>query len=218
MSRILVVEDEPRISSFVEMGLRAEGFSTSVVEDGESALELVRGGGFDLVVLDIGLPGIDGLTVLKRLRAEGYRVPVVVLTARDAVDDTVAGFETGADDYLVKPFRFAELLVRIRARLRAPGSAEETVLRRGRLGLDLRSRRVDVDGRTVDLTAREFALAETLLRHPDQVLSREQLLSRVWGYDYDPSSNVVEVYVGYLRRKLGGDVIETVRGMGYRLR
>lgn len=218
MTRILVVEDEPRISSFVEMGLRAEGFSTAVVEDGESALEMVRLGGFDLVVLDIGLPGIDGLTVLRRLRAEGHSVPVVVLTARDAVDDTVAGFETGADDYLVKPFRFAELLVRIRARLRAPGSAEETVLRRGRVSLHLRSRRVDVGGRSFDLTAREFALAETLLRHPDQVLSREQLLSRVWGYDYDPSSNVVEVYVGYLRGKLGADAIETVRGMGYRLR
>jgi DNA-binding response OmpR family regulator len=169
------------------------------------------------MVLDLGLPAMDGLEVLRRLRETGSSLPVVVLTARDAVEDTVRGFEHGADDYVVKPFRFEELLVRVRARLRVPTAGEPTVLRRGALELDLRSRRATARGVEVELTAREFGLLETFLRHPDQVLSQAQLLSQVWGVDYDPGSNVVEVYVRYLRRKLGSDAIETVRGMGYRL-
>jgi DNA-binding response OmpR family regulator len=200
------------------MGLQAAGFATTTVGDGPSALEGARRGDIDLLILDLGLPQLDGMEVLRRLRGGGHRLPVIILTARDRVEDTVQGFQQGADDYVVKPFRFEELLARVQARLREPGSEEPTVLRHGPLALDLRTRRASVAGRVVELSAREFGLAEAFLRHPDQVLSQEQLLSRVWGLDYDPGSNVVEVYVGYLRRKLGKERIETVRGMGYRLR
>ena len=217
MSRILIAEDEPRIAAFVEKGLAANGFAVTVVGDGHSAHDYAVTGGSDLVVLDIGLPGVDGFAVLRKLRADRCTIPVVVLTARDSVQDTVASLEGGADDYMPKPFRFEELLARVRLRLSAERSAELTVLTDGGLQLDLRTRRAQVGSRTVDLSAREFALAETFLRHPGQVLSREQLLSHVWGYDFDPGSNVVDVYVRYLRRKLGAERIVTVRGMGYRL-
>ncbi|MEZ0339316.1 response regulator transcription factor [Mycobacterium sp. pV006] len=217
MARILIAEDEPRIASFIEKGLTAAGFVTAIVGDGASAFDYAMTGGFDLLVLDIGLPELDGFTVLRRLRTEGNRIPVIVLTARDSVADTVAGLEGGADDYMPKPFRFEELLARIRLRLNTERAGELTVLECGGLSLDLRTRRATVGERTVDLSAREFALAETFLRHPGQVLSREQLLSRVWGYDFDPGSNVVDVYVRYLRRKLGADRFVTLRGMGYRL-
>jgi two-component system, OmpR family, response regulator len=217
MSRILIVEDERRIASFVEKGLRANGFTPTVAADGITGLDYAQTGDFDLIVLDIGLPGLDGFTLLRRLRQAQQTVPVIVLTARDSVTDTVAALEGGADDYMAKPFRFDELLARIRLRLRAERTPEVNVLRQGDISLDLRTRRATVDGRTVDLSAREFSLAELFLRHPDQVLSREQLLSHVWGYDFDPSSNIIDVYVGYLRKKFGSDTIETVRGMGYRL-
>ncbi len=217
MSRILIAEDEARIASFLEKGLRANGFTTEVASDGETALSLALTGRFDLLILDLGLPGMDGLEALRRLRERGGDVPVVILTARDSVRDTVAGLEGGADDYISKPFRFEELLARVRVRLRGERSAEATVLRAGDLALDLRTRQAVVDGKGVDLSAREFALAEVFFRHAGQVLSREQLLSLVWGYDFDPGSNVVDVYVGYLRRKLGRDRIVSVRGMGYRL-
>jgi DNA-binding response OmpR family regulator len=217
VSRILIAEDEARIASFLEKGLRANGFTTTVIEDGREALDLAASGDFDLLILDVGLPGLDGFSVLRELRGRGRRLPVVILTARDSVEDTVAGLEGGADDYVPKPFRFEELLARVRARLREDGVAEPTVLRVGEASLDLRTRRLTVGGRTVELTAREFAMAEMFFRHPGQVLSREQLLSHVWGYDYDPGSNVVEVYVRYLRQKLGESWITTVRGMGYRL-
>jgi len=217
VSRILVAEDEPRIAAFVEKGLAANGFVVTVVSDGPSARDYAMTGGFDLMVLDIGLPGLDGFAVLRSLREERCPIPVIVLTARDSVQDTVAGLEGGADDYMPKPFRFEELLARVRLRLASHRTPELTVLAHGDLQLDLRTRRADVDGRTVDLSAREFALVETFLRHPGQVLTREQLLSHVWGYDFDPGSNVVDVYVRYLRRKLGAERIVTVRGMGYRL-
>ncbi|MFK4068039.1 response regulator transcription factor [Streptomyces sp. NPDC029674] len=218
MNRILIVEDEERIASFVEKGLRANGFTTSVVGDGESAYDYALTGGFDLIVLDIGLPGQDGFTVLRRLREARVTTPVIVLTARDSVRDTVAGLEGGADDWMTKPFRFEELLARVRLRLRtAAGAPEVTVLRSGELTLDLRTRRARSAERTVDLTAREFVLLELFLRHPGQVLSREQILSHVWGYDFDPGSNIVDVYVRALRKKLGSERVETVRGMGYRL-
>ena len=217
MKRILIVEDEPRISSFIAKGLRANGFTPTVVSEGMAGFDYAMSAEFDLVILDIGLPDIDGFTVLERLRAAGNRVPVVILTARDSPTDTVAGLVGGADDYMPKPFRFDELLARVRLRLRVDHSPEVAVLTVGDLSLDLRTRRAHVGARTVDLTAREFALAEAFLRNPGQVLSREQLLSRVWGYDFEPGSNVVDVYVGYLRGKFGAERIETVRGMGYRL-
>jgi DNA-binding response OmpR family regulator len=218
MTRILIAEDEPRIVSFLEKGLRAAGYSTVAVSTGPDALALARDDSFDLVVLDIGLPGIDGHEVLRRLRARGERLPVVILTARTGVGDTVAALESGADDYVAKPFRFEELLARIRVRLRSEPAGDTSVLIAGDVTLDLRTRRATAGSTVVELTAREFALLEVLMRHAGQVMSREQLLSHVWGYDFDPGSNVVDVYVRYLRRKLGEEVIETARGMGYRLR
>ena len=218
MTRILIAEDEVHIASFLEKGLTANGFATSTAADGVSASALARDADYDLMILDLGLPGRDGIDVLADMRRRGERMPVIVLTARDAVPDRVAGLEHGADDYVTKPFSFEELLARVRARLRDDRHEEATMVRVGGVTLDLRTRRADVDGRSVELTAREFALAETFMRHAGQVLSREQLLSHVWGYDFDPGSNVVEVYVRYLRRKLGGERIETVRGMGYRFR
>jgi two-component system copper resistance phosphate regulon response regulator CusR len=217
VNRILIAEDEARIASFLDKGLKANGFATTIASDGNDALTLARSGEFDLMILDIGLPARDGFAVLEELRNHDRRLPVIILTARTEVGDTVAGLERGADDYVPKPFRFEELLARIRVRLRGERAPEETVLRAGDCALDLRTRRAQVAGRSLELTAREFALAETFFRHPGQVLTREQLLSHVWGYDYDPGSNVVDVYVGYLRKKLGGDRITTVRGMGYRL-
>jgi two-component system copper resistance phosphate regulon response regulator CusR len=217
MNRILIAEDEWRIASFLEKGLRARGYATTVAADGDEAFELAASGGFDLLILDLGLPRQDGFEVLRRLRDAGDRLAVIVLTARDSEVDTVSAFEGGADDYVTKPFRFGELLARIRARLRDERVPEQTVLRAGNASLDLISRRLEVAGTSHDLTAREFALAELFFRNPRQVLSREQILDRVWGYDYEPESNIVEVYVRYLRMKLGAERISTMRGMGYRL-
>ena len=220
MARILIVEDEARIASFVAKGLRADGHVATVVGDGPGGLDEALSGNHDLVVLDIGLPGMDGYEVLEQLRAQGSGVPVIVLTARDSVTDTVSALEGGADDYMPKPFRFAELLARVRLRLRSPAGpaagSRDDELTAGGVRLDLRTRRATVDGRQVDLSAREFALAEIFMLNAGQVLSREQLLDQVWGFDFDPGSNVVDVYVGYLRRKFGAGTIETVRGMGYR--
>ncbi len=220
MSSILIIEDEERISNFVSKGLTAQGYACTVCEDGIDGLQLALTGEFDLVLLDVGLPGIDGFEVLRRIRKQDQQLPVVMLTARTATEDTVTGLDAGANDYLVKPFKFDELAARVRSRLRdATGatSQESRTLEHNGLVLDLKSRRLTVGDRQVELSAREFALAEEFLRHPDQVLSREQLLSRVWGYDFDPGSNVVDVYVSYLRTKFGAGRIQTVRGMGYRL-
>ncbi|CAL8978547.1 Transcriptional activator protein CopR [Propionicimonas sp. T2.31MG-18] len=218
MSQILIVEDEPRIAAFVAKGLRAAGFTTLIEPSGEAALQLAITEPIDLVVLDVGLPDIDGFEVLARLRGQGVTIPVIMLTARSSVADRVAGLQSGADDYVPKPFAFEELLARIQLRLRTDAAGRSSmVLVHGDLSLDLGTRRARVAGRSVDLTAREFTLAEMFMRNPDQVLSREQLLSGAWGYDFDPGSNVVDVYVRYLRRKLGADYFETVRGMGYRL-
>jgi DNA-binding response OmpR family regulator len=219
MSRILIAEDEPRLSSFLEKGLRAAGYSTTVCDDGVRCAVMARDDEFDLLILDVGLPGQDGFAVLRAIRARGEKMPVLILTARDEVVDTVTGLDSGADDYVTKPFVFEELLARVRARLRTPELGESALeLHGGGVRLDVRTRRAEVDGAEVELTAKEFTLLETFLRHPGQVLSREQLLSHVWGYDFDPGSNVVDVYVGYLRRKLGSERFETVRGMGYRLK
>ena len=220
MSTVLIVEDEARIASFLTKGLRAAGFTPRVVARGGEAVETALQGGVDLILLDVGLPDIDGFEVLERLRGQGVRTPIIMLTARSSVSDRVAGLENGADDYMPKPFSFEELVARIRLRLRPPAAesaADRTLIEHDGLTLDLRTRRVSVDGRWVDLSAREFSLAETFMRHPGQVLSREQLLARVWGLDFDPGSNVVDVYVSYLRGKLGRDRLETVRGVGYRL-
>ena len=218
MTRILIAEDEPRLAAFLDKGLRAQGFTTTVVADGTEASAIAQDEEFDLLVLDLGLPGKQGAEVLRDMRLAGQRMPVLILTARDDVDSTVAGLEGGADDYVTKPFKFEELLARIRARLREQPEPEQTVLESGGVTLDMRARRATAQGRTIELSAREYTMLEVLMRHAGQVLSREQLLSHVWGYDHDPGSNVVDVYVGYLRKKLGPDVIETARGMGYRLR
>ncbi|WP_405373898.1 MULTISPECIES: response regulator transcription factor [unclassified Microbacterium] len=218
MASILIAEDEARISGFVEKGLRSAGYATRVAPTGPEALHLAQSDEFDLLVLDVNLPGMNGFDVLEQLRGSGSRLPVIMLTARVDVRDTVAGLEGGADDYLGKPFRFDELLARIRLRMRREDDAAATPsLSHRDLVLDIRTREARVDGARVELSAREFALAEEFIRNPGQVLSREQLLSRVWGYDFDPGSNVADVYVGYLRQKLGADRIETVRGVGYRM-
>jgi two-component system, OmpR family, response regulator QseB len=222
MYRILVAEDESRIAAFIEKGLRSNGFTPTIATDANEAISLALGGEFDLLILDLGLPGKDGLEVLAELRGQGDRLPIIILSARDDLRDKVAGFEGGADDYVTKPFRFEELLLRIKARLRGNrvSSAEPEMmeLQIGEIVLDLRTRKAQIGNRSIDLPSREFILAETFFRHPGQVMSREVLLDRVWGYDYDPGSNIVDVYVGYLRKKLGGDLFETVRGVGYRLK
>lgn len=222
MTRILIVEDESRITAFLGKGLQANGFTTEAVGHADDAVAIALSGTVDLMILDLSLPGKDGLVLLEELRGQGFEAPVIILTARDDIRDKVTGFDVGADDYVTKPFRFEELLARVRARLRTRSSpssvVDEMVLQIGDLVLDLRTRRLRIKNTFVDLSAREFTLAETFMRHPDQVMSREQLLDHVWGYDYAPESNIVDVYVGYLRKKMGNDVIETVRGMGYRLR
>jgi two-component system, OmpR family, copper resistance phosphate regulon response regulator CusR len=215
MSKILIAEDEQRIASLIERGLQASGYATRIVRDGDTALALARTGGFDLLILDLGLPRQHGLNVLHRLRDEGAEIPVVILTARTSAKEVARGLEGGADDYVTKPFSFDELLARVRARLRPERQPETTILRAGDAELDLRTQRASIEGKSVALSRREFALAQAFFEHPGQVLSREQLLSRGWGYDFDPGSNVVDVYVGYLRKKLGKDRIVNVRGMGY---
>lgn len=215
--RVLLVEDESRIAVFVARGLRAEGYAVEHVGTGAEALRRAREDGYDLMVLDLGLPDIDGTDVLRVLRGEGVALPIIVLTARGQVGARVEGLDLGADDYLTKPFAFDELLARVRARLRhRSGDAESSRLRAGDVELDLGRRRVRAAGAEHDLTAREFSLLQAFMRRPDQVLTRERILSQVWDLDWDPGSNVVDVYVGYLRRKLGEDRIETVRGVGYR--
>ncbi|MDR0990810.1 MAG: response regulator transcription factor [Propionibacteriaceae bacterium] len=217
MTHILIVDDEDRISSFLAKGLKAAGYVVSTARTARDGL--AQAAGADLVILDLGLPDADGFSVLTQLRRRGDDVPVIILTARSSVTDTVTGLESGADDYMAKPIRFEELLARVRLRLKRPANGDDPVtLSCGSLTLDLLTRQASVDDQTIDLSAREFTLIETLLRHAGQVLSREQLLAQVWGYDYDPGSNVVDVYIGYLRRKLGNQRIETVRGMGYRLK
>lgn len=220
--RILVVEDERTLAGFIEQALAAEGYAVTVAHDGEHGELEALTGDYGLVLLDIMLPGKNGLEVLAAIRDRMPELPVIVLTARGAIEQRVEGLDRGANDYVIKPFSFEELLARVRAQLRQPGQREASILEAGAVRLDLRTRRVEHDGHEVQLTAREFELLAYLARHPDQVLSREQILNAVWGYDFDPGTKVLEVYIGYLRRKLGagedGGPIETVRNVGYRLR
>ncbi len=223
MNRLLIAEDEARIAAFLEKGLRANGFTTTVAKNGHEAVAMARSDEFDLLILDLGLPGKDGWQVLEEVRGRGERLRIIVLTAQDEVEDTVKALEGGANDYVTKPFEFTELLARVRVQLRDAAianrkSSRETTLQVGEIVLDLLTRQVWVHHQLVDLSVKEFALTEIFLRHPMQVMSREQLLNRVWGYDYDPGSNVVDAYVKQLRKKLGSEFIETIRGIGYRLR
>lgn len=219
--RLLVVEDEPAIAAFLRQGLTEEGFAVDVAEDGPSAMDFALLTPYDAIVLDLLLPGKDGLEVCADLRRRGVRTPILMLTARGSVDDRVRGLDTGADDYLVKPFAFAELLARLRALLRRPSNALPSRLQAADLVLDPVTHRVSRAGRPVDLTPKEFALLELFMRHPGQVLSRTQIAEHVWNYNFLNESNVVDVYVRYLRQKIDRDfepkLLRTVRGVGYRL-
>jgi DNA-binding response OmpR family regulator len=213
--KLLVVEDEERIASFLVKGLSGAGYRVDRVATGADALVRSRDSDLDLVILDLGLSDMDGFDVLRHLRGEARDLPVIILTARGQLEDRVEGFELGADDYLTKPFAFEELVARVRARLRSR-NGDPYALEVGSVRLDLRRRRVEIGGEQIDLTEREAELLETFLRRPNEVLSREELLSSVWGINFDPGTNIVDVYVGYLRRKVGEERIETVRNMGYR--
>jgi DNA-binding response OmpR family regulator len=215
--KILVIEGEERVASFLHKGLNAHGYAVAWARTGQDGLRRGAEPDVSLVILDLTLPDLDGLEVLGRLRARGTVVPVLILSAGGRVCDRVRGLDLGADDYLEKPFAIEELLARVRARLR-PRAIPAGVLRAGGISLDVVRREVTVGGRKVTLSAREYSLLRTFLRHPRQTLSRQELLSMAWDMDFDPQTNLVDVYVGYLRRKLGGAVIETVRGRGYRLR
>ncbi len=201
--------------------MRSQGFTPTVASSADEVLQLAQGNEFDLILLDLGLPGKDGLEILEILRGQGIQTPIIILTARDDLNDKLAGLGGGADDYMTKPFRFEELLVRIRLRMKPKPIAtisDDLLLIVGDVVLNLRTRKAMVNDREVELPSREFTLAEAFFQHPGQVLTRQQLLDRVWGYDYDPGSNIVDVYVGYLRKKLGSELFETVRGVGYRLK
>jgi len=216
--QILLIEDDTRLSALVADRLRGEGHTAETAADGDEGLRLASSGRFDMAVVDVMLPGMDGLHVASTLRERGVTTPILMLTARDTVDDRVAGLRAGADDYLVKPFAFKELVARIDALARrAPRADEDGSMTVENVRLDPRARRVTVDGQTVDLTAKEFDLLACLMEHRGRVLSRVELKELVWDFSFDAQTKVVDLYVHYLRRKLGsaGDIIETVRGVGY---
>jgi DNA-binding response OmpR family regulator len=221
-THILLVEDEVKLARFVELELSSEGYQVSVAHDGISGLTLARESAPDLAILDWMLPGLSGVELCRRLRATGSKMPVILLTAKDDVSDRVAGLDAGADDYVVKPFSIEELLARIRARLRTTQETDEDVLQFADLSLNRRTREVFRGERAIDLTAKEFDLLEYLLSHPRQVFTRDQILERVWGYDFLGDSNIIEVYIRYLRLKLEENqekrLIHTARGVGYALR
>jgi DNA-binding response OmpR family regulator len=218
--RILLVEDEAPIAGFISRGLTEHGFGVDVARDGEEALDWQSVADFDIIILDVMLPKRDGIDVCRTLRRRGLRTPVLMLTARDAVEDRVLGLDSGADDYLVKPFAFAELLARLRALSRREPALTGNELRIGDLLLDTATRRVSRSGKDIDLTAKEFAILEYLIRHPNQVLSRNLIAEHVWNYDFENSTNVIDVHIKNLRKKLNdrdGGLIQTVRGAGYRV-
>jgi len=219
--RVLLIEDEARIASFIRKGLQEEKYVVDVAEDGNAALDFAESASYDLIILDVMLPGRDGFGVCKEIRRRGMKTPVLMLTARDAVEDRVSGLDAGADDYLVKPFAFKELLARLRALARRPAETQSLQLAVGDLTLDTATHQLMRAGQVIDLTAREYRLLEYLLRHRGQPLSRTQIAEGVWGYDFDAQSNVVDVYVRYLRRKVDDPfetkLIQTVRGVGYKI-
>ncbi len=220
--RILLVEDEPAVNAAVRSALAAEGHAVDGTDDGAEALEWVTAYSYDLVVLDVVLPSMDGFTVCARLREAGFAAPILMLTALDSVGDRVTGLDRGADDYLAKPFAMAELLARVRALRRRQGGDRAPIMRFGDLEIDPSTLGVTRNGTRIRLTAREFALLEVLARNPGQVFSQERLIDTLWDADFDPGSNIVEVYIRSLRRKIDGGrrdgLIETVRGAGYRVR
>jgi len=219
--RILLVEDEPRIADFIARGLSENGYSVDTAHDGDEAIQWPSVAEFDVIVLDVMLPSIGGIEVCRTLRAQGIRTPILMLTARDAVEDRVQGLDSGADDYLVKPFAFAELLARVRALIRREPVLHDNTLRVGDLVMDTATRQVTRSGVDVDLTAKEFALLEYLMRHPEQVLSRTVIAEHVWNYDFDNATNVIDVHVKNIRKKIDEGferkLIHTVRGAGYRV-
>lgn len=217
---ILIIEDDKRISSFLYKGLKGEGYGVSVAYNGEEGLNMALDLDFDLVILDIMLPKMDGIDVLKRIRASKGDIPVIMLTAKGDLETKVASFDSGANDYLTKPFAFEELSARVRAQLRSMEQQNTFLWHVGSLTLDIRSREVTVNNRKVALTSKEFSLLEYLMRHKNQVVSRSQILQHVWGYDFDPESNIVDVFIRHIRQKLevvcNRQVIETVKGIGYK--
>ncbi len=220
--RVLVVEDEPKIAAFIRRGLQEEHYIVDVASDGEEALEMAAAGAYDLLVLDLLIPKLDGLDVCKELRQGGITTPVLMLTAKDTVDDRVSGLDSGADDYLVKPFAFKELLARLRALARRPSAVQGVVLQIGDLSLDTITHEIKRGGTEVHLSPKEYSLLEYLLRNPNQVLTRAMIAEHIWDYDFLSASNVVDVYIRNLRRKLDDDFhdksfIHTVRGVGYKL-
>ena len=221
-SHILVIEDEAKLAQFIELELKYEGYQVTVATDGLEGLATARECHPDLILLDWMLPGISGLEICRRLRLTGDKVPIILLTAKDEVSDRVAGLDSGADDYIVKPFSIEELLARIRAHLRRTQEQETDLLQFADLRLNRSTREVYRDNRSIELTAKEFDLLEYLISHPRQVLTRDQILERVWGYDFMGDSNIIEVYIRYLRLKLEANnekrLIQTVRGVGYVLR
>ncbi|MEW2122817.1 response regulator transcription factor [Streptomyces sp. NPDC007259] len=215
--RLLIVEDEKRLAISLARGLTAQGFAVDVVHDGTEGLHRAREGAYDLVILDIMLPGTNGYRVCAALRAEGHEVPVLMLTAKDGEYDEAEGLDTGADDYLTKPFSYVVLVARVRALLRRLGGSGSPVVTVGALRMDTAARRLHLDGDEIGLTAKEFAVLEQLALRAGQVVSKAEILEHVWDFAYDGDPNIVEVYVSTLRRKLGADAIRTVRGAGYRL-
>lgn len=215
--RILIVEDDPSVARFIEQAFKEAGYVTVVASDGDSAFRLASSQPFELILLDIMLPGMDGLEVCRQVREQGLRTPILMLTARDLLDDKVRGLDSGADDYLVKPYQVAELLARARALLRRPGGGSP-ILQVGGVTLDPATRAVSCQGRAVELSATEYSLLEYLMRNAGRTLTRTMILQHVWRYDFDGNDKVLDVYISYLRKKLEGDSsIQTVRGVGYRM-
>jgi DNA-binding response OmpR family regulator len=222
MARLLLVEDELKLGATLEEGLERAQYTVDLARDGEEALDFARVSTYDVIVLDVMLPKLSGFEVCQQLRTDGVRTPILMLTARDAVADRIKGLDTGADDYLVKPFAFGELLARIRSLLRRDAPTRDAIVRVAELTLDPAAQRVEWQGKPIDLTAREYRILETLMRRPTWIVSREGLIESVWGFDFTDTSNLVEVYIGRIRRKLteagAPTLIQTVRGAGYRLR